>query len=87
MLKIQRVENGNVIFSLIGRLALEEIADIKKLFGSEPKGNHFALDLKELAIVDREAVIFLAECEAEGIEIKNCPAYIREWIRRERGGS
>lgn len=86
MLKIQRVENGNVIFSLIGRLALEEIADIKRLFASEPKGYHFALDLKELALVDREAVIFLAECEAEGIEIKNCPAYIREWIRRERGG-
>ncbi|QNI30490.1 hypothetical protein H7849_15185 [Alloacidobacterium dinghuense] len=85
MLKIQRVQNGIVIFGLIGRLALEEIADIKKLLASEP--NHFALNLKELALVDREAVIFLAECEAEGIELKNCPAYIREWITRERGGS
>ena len=87
MLKIQRVENGNVIFSLIGRIELENIADVKKLFASEPKGSHFALDLKELALVDREAVIFLAECEAEGTELKNCPAYIREWITRERGGS
>ena len=47
MLKIQRVETGNVIFSLIGRLDLEKIADINKLFDSEPKGSHLALDLKE----------------------------------------
>ena len=87
MLKIQRVENRNVIFSLIGRLDLGKIADIKKLFASEPKGSHFALDLKELTLVDREAVIFLAECEAEGIELKNCPVYIRKWITKERGGS
>ena len=87
MLKIQRVENGNVIFNLIGHLDLENIVDVKKLFASESTGSHFALDLKELALVDREAVIFLAECEAQGIELKNCPAYIREWITRERGGS
>ena len=87
MLKIHRVETGSVIFCLIGRLDLEKIADIKKLFDSEPKGSHLALDLKELALVDREGVIFLAKCEAEGVELKNCPAYIREWITRERGGS
>jgi hypothetical protein len=87
MLKIQRVENGAVIFSLIGQLDLEKIADIKELFTSEPKGSHLVLDLKKLTLVDWEAVIFLAECEAGGIELKNCPAYIREWIRRERGGS
>jgi hypothetical protein len=87
MLKIQRVENGAVIFSLIGRLDLEQIAGIKKLFASEPKGSRLVLDLKKLTLVDREAVIFLAECEAGGIELKNCPAFIREWIRRERGGS
>lgn len=37
--------------------------------------------------IEIETVIFLAECEAEGIELKNCPAYIREWITRERGDS
>lgn len=86
MLKIQKVENGNVVFSLIGQLDLEMIAEIKELFASEPKDSHLVLDLKELTLVDQEAVIFLAECEASGIELKNCPAYIREWIRRERGG-
>jgi hypothetical protein len=33
--------------------------------------------------VDREAVIFIATCEAD-VQIRNCPPYIREWIRRER---
>jgi len=40
-------------------------------------------DLKHLTLVDREAVTFLAKCEAR-VQIKNCPPYIREWIRRER---
>lgn len=87
MLKIQRAANGKTIFNLIGRLGMEKIADLKKLLASEPNGSHFVLDLKELTLVDRDAVVFLAECEAHDIELKNCPAYIREWIKRERGGS
>ena len=41
------------------------------------------LDLKEVKLVDREAVRFLAYCEAKGTTLKNCAVYIREWIRRE----
>jgi hypothetical protein len=39
-----------------------------------------ALDLEEVKLVDREAVRFLAACEARGIQLRNCPSYIREWI-------
>jgi hypothetical protein len=42
------------------------------------------MDLKDLTLVDREAVKFLERCEADSIKIKNCPEYIREWITRER---
>jgi len=42
------------------------------------------LDLKDLTLVDREAVKFLERCEADSVKLKNCPAYIREWIVRER---
>jgi hypothetical protein len=31
-------------------------------------------------LVDREAVRFLAACEARGIQLKHCPSYVREWI-------
>jgi len=41
--------------------------------------------LKDVTLVDRDAVKFLALCEADSITLENCPAYIREWIERERG--
>lgn len=46
-----------------------------------------AIDLKEVLLVDREAVKLLALSETNGTELRNCPAYIREWIARERAGA
>jgi hypothetical protein len=43
-----------------------------------------ALDLEHVSLVDQNAVKLLGQYEADGIEIKNCPAYVREWISRER---
>jgi hypothetical protein len=43
-----------------------------------------ALDLKEGLLVDRGAVRLLAGCEANGIKLRNSPAYVREWVARER---
>jgi len=34
--------------------------------------------------VDHEVVKLLAVCETNGTEVRNCPAYIREWVSRER---
>ena len=42
-----------------------------------------AIDLKQVVLADREAVRFLAACELNGTELRNCPAYIREWVTRE----
>jgi hypothetical protein len=87
MLKINRAANGEVVFTLSGRMDTENVAEMQTLFGSEPKGRRIVLDLKDLTLVDRDAVRFLERCETDSIKIKNCPAYIREWITRERGGS
>jgi hypothetical protein len=43
-----------------------------------------AIVLKDILLVDREAVGFLDSLESTGTELRNCPAYIREWITRER---
>jgi len=40
--------------------------------------------LHEVKLVDREAVRFLARCEAEGITLVHSPAYIRAWIEQEK---
>jgi len=87
MLKIKRAAIGEVVFTLSGRMDTENVAELQTLFRSEPQGRRIVLDLKDLTLVDREAVRFLESCETDNIEIKNCPAYIREWITRERAGS
>lgn len=84
MLKIQRTVNGEVVFTLSGRLNGENTSELHTLFGTETEGHRIALDLRDLTLVDRDAVRFLERCEADSIKLKNCPAYIREWIARER---
>jgi anti-anti-sigma regulatory factor len=87
MLKITRTANGEVVWTLSGRMDAENVIELKSLFKSEAEGRRIVLDLKDLTLVDREAVRFLESCETDSIKIKNCPAYIREWITRERAGS
>ena len=85
MLKITRAGNGEVIFTVSGRMDAENLDELKKLVISEADGRPICLDLKELTLVDQDAVTFLERCEAGNIELKNCSAYIREWISRARG--
>ncbi len=87
MLKITRAANGEVVFTVSGRMDAENLVGLKTLLSSEGSGQRITLDLKELTLVDQDAVRFLMGCEADNIQLKNCTAYIREWITRERGES
>jgi len=87
MLKITRAANEDVVFTVSGRMDAENLAELKTLFNSEAGDRRITLDLKELTLVDQDAVRFLERCEVDHIQLKNCPAYIREWIRRERSAS
>jgi hypothetical protein len=87
MLRIQRSENGEVAFTLSGRMGEEDIAELETLIRSEPDGQPIVLDLKDLILAGQDAISFLERCESRGIELKNCAAYVREWITRERRGS
>ena len=84
MLKIQRTSNGQVVFALSGRMDEEHIAELETLIKSERKGSRIVLDLKDLTLAGQEAISFLERCEADGITLMNCAAYVREWITRER---
>jgi hypothetical protein len=87
MLKIQRTTNVHVVFRVSGRMEAESIADLETLFKAELNGSGIVLDLKDLTLVNQDAVTFLERCEASSITLENCPAYIREWIKRQRRGS
>jgi hypothetical protein len=84
MLRIQRTANGEVLFTLSGRIDAENLAELEALIGSEPKNGRIVLDLKDLTLVDREAVAYLERLEFQGMKLMNCPLYIRDWIFRER---
>jgi len=47
----------------------------------------FVIDLKNVILIDREAVKLLACSENYGTELRNCPPYIREWVTRETTGT
>ena len=85
MLKITRAANGEVVFTVSGRMDAENLPELKTLLSAEPSGRRITLDLKELTVVDQDAVRFLERCEIDNMQFKNCPAYVREWITRERG--
>jgi anti-anti-sigma regulatory factor len=84
MLRITRNANGDVIFRVSGELNAENLPEIDAVISAEKKGTHIVLDLTDLRSVDGEAVTSLEKWEADSIELKNCTAYIREWIRRLR---
>lgn len=65
----------------------ENIDELETLIKSEANGHRIVLNLKDLTLVDEDAVIFLERCESNRITLENCPPYIREWISRERQGS
>ena len=83
MLRITRAENGGVVFKLSGRIGTENIAELEALLSAETSGRHVLLDLSDLTLVDQGVVSFLKHSEADGIELKKCPAYVREWMKQE----
>jgi ABC-type transporter Mla MlaB component len=75
-------EKQKSILRLSGRIDPEGVLELQREL--EGVTDNVALDLKEVTRVDVEAVRFLGACVVQGIELRNCPPYITEWIRRER---
>lgn len=71
-----------MIITLSGRIEEEQLAELETLLKSE--AGTLVLDLAEVRLVHREAVKFLLKCEDGGIELRNCPSYVREWIEKGR---
>jgi hypothetical protein len=69
------------VFTLSGRMEAEQVAELKKLFDRDYR--NIILDLRDVRLADRNAVRFLRNCEADGMNLENCPAYVREWMDRE----
>jgi hypothetical protein len=84
MLRIERSANGQVVFTLSGRMQTEDIEQFQQLLLIEAPGQLLMIDLRDLMLANRDAVCFLANCETDGIKLENCPLHIRSWIDREK---
>ena len=80
MLKIQRTTNGHVVFAVSGRLEADSLHELSELLAGECSARAVTLELKDLVLVDRDAVGFLRACAQTGIELRNCPQYIQTWM-------
>ncbi len=63
---------------------IDHVTRLQEFLANEAIGC-VTFDLSEITLVDRAAVRFLAEAEAAGIRLVNCPEYVRSWIAAERG--
>ena len=86
MFRIHRSENGEVMFTISGRLDAEHITELEALIAAEPKGRRIVLDLKDMTLTGQDGIAFLIRCEAAGIMLVNCDPYVREWITGEGSG-
>ena len=82
--RIDRVVGGDnlVVLCISGKLTGEHVATLRSVLRAE--ASPVAIDLKEVSLVDCEAVQLLALAEYNQTELRNCPAYIREWATREK---
>ena len=85
MLRIERSPGGeDVCFTITGRVEAAHVGELQRLIDEQRAAHRpVALDLKEVKLVDREAVSFFVRCKAAGVRLDNCPAYVREWIEHE----
>ena len=70
-----------MILRISGRITGKEVDMLRDVLEQERR--QVALDLKDVLLVDREAVKLLAFHESNGAELRNCAAYIREWVTKE----
>jgi hypothetical protein len=73
-------EEGTAVLRVTGRITGEDVDVLRAALEQE---SAIAIDLSDVSLIDREVVKVLAVTEGNGIALRNCPAYIREWIDRE----
>jgi len=83
-LRIETASDGHTAsLRLIGRIEGEYLDELEAhVRRHQPR---LVLDLDEVTLVDVAVVRFLIACEAEGVELRHCAPYIREWMVREQG--
>ena len=86
LLRIDRKANGEVVFTLSGRIDEEHIAELETLIAAEGNDRRVVLDLRDMTLTGQDGINFLARCEAADVALANCDPYVCEWITRQKAG-
>jgi anti-anti-sigma regulatory factor len=85
--KIQRSMTADaIVFALSGDMDHDHTERLQELLDLE-KHRCLLRDLTDVTLVGRAAVQFLAQVEAAGVRIVNCPDDVRTWIVAEHRGT
>jgi hypothetical protein len=76
-------EGDAIVFRVSGRVQIECVDTLKELI--EVENAKVALDLSDVTLANCDTATFLAVCELKGIELRNCPPFLRGWVDKEQG--
>jgi anti-anti-sigma regulatory factor len=83
MLRIQRSASDATVLKVSGEIGVDDLTELREIISREPDAG-LVLDLRELKLIDAAGIQFLVRCEARGIRVENRPAYVREWMLKEK---
>jgi hypothetical protein len=82
-LKIEKVSDAyGTTIRLIGRMQAVYLDELQAQIRESTA--RVTLDLREVSLVDVEAVRFLGNCRDQGIHLLHCSPYIEDWVEKER---
>jgi hypothetical protein len=75
---------GGLTLALVGNVSIDVLPQIDRLVGDGRRlQGRVMLDLSEVTLMDRTAARFFAEQLDRGVELVDCPNYLKHWITRE----
>jgi hypothetical protein len=83
MLRIQRSAHDVTVLLGSAQIGVNDLTEQQEIISRE-RSDGLVLDQRELKLIDADGIQFLIRCEARGIRVENRPAYIREWMSKEK---
>ena len=75
---------GSTTLALAGNVNEDALPEIDRFIHDGARiQQQLMLDLSEVTLMDRAAARFFAEQSKRGVELVNCPIYLKRWISRE----
>jgi ABC-type transporter Mla MlaB component len=77
-------QSNSLTLAVSGKVNADSLPEIGRFIESGQRNQQqVVLDLSEVTLLDRAAARFFGETLKRGVELVNCPRYIRHWISPE----